>query len=197
MDLFPTSMAKCPLNLTSLHRRDAAMCLTLTPGLLAANHLQQHHPKGIDIYCSTIFLLSTHKFRCYGICPSYICNWLGVCKYAHIDKDCQPSDIIDFWCNEINGTNNRSVTHSWQHEFKSPTVSQRFFKCFSKWEEFEWILHQYARFRFSYTLSFKDALTSCPIAAPGTRCLEGSGESQIADHNITTISSKTTGMNPL
>lgn len=70
--------------------------------------------------------------------------------------------------------------------------SNVFWKC----EEFEWILHQYARFRFSYTLSFKDALTSCPIAAPGTRCLEGSGESQIADHNITTISSKTTGMNP-
>lgn len=132
MDLFPTSMAKCPLNLTSLHRRDAAMCLTLTPGLLAANHLQQHHPKGINIYCSTIFLLSTRKFRCYGICPSYICKWLGVCKHAHIDNDCQPSDIIDFWCNEINGTNNRSVTHSWQHESKSPTVSQRFFKRFLK-----------------------------------------------------------------
>ena len=64
--------------------------------------------------------------------PSYICKWLGVCKHAHIDNDCQPSDIIDFWCNEINRTNNRSVTHSWQHESKSPTVSQRFFKCFFK-----------------------------------------------------------------
>ena len=78
-----------------------------------------------------------------------------------------------------------------QHSRKGS--SNVFFKMWGIWLD----SHQYARFCFSYTLSFKDALTSCPIAAPGTRCLEGSGESQIADHNITTISSKTTGMNPL